>query len=277
MDYTGSIGYNTSRALADLLGPLVGTTEHHVKNSKELAEELSSVTLEQGDMFNSHDVVSLFTETPVQETITIIRERLDQDQDLKKRTNLEVDDIMDLTEFIATTTYFSFRGQLFKQKFGAAMGISVSPILANFFMEWLEQQAIATAPIDCKPKLWKRYVDDILQIIERENVEALTDHLNGIDKTNSIKFTHEPEKNAQIPFLDTLITRREDGSIKLLVNRNATHTDQYLHIIHFSTNLLSYGRYWKEATVLSRRKKTVNKRKNTQEQPSIHVVTRIGR
>ena len=57
VDYTGSIGYNTSRVLADLLGPLVGTTEHHVKNSEELAEELSSVTLEQEDIFNSHDVV----------------------------------------------------------------------------------------------------------------------------------------------------------------------------------------------------------------------------
>ena len=168
VDYTGSIGYNTSRALADLLGPLVGTTEHHVKNSKELAEELSSVTLEQEDIFNSHDGVSLFTKTPIQETLTIIRERLDKDQDLKKRTNLEVDDIMDLTEFIATTTYFSFRGQLFKQKFGTAMGSPVSPILANFFMEWLEQQAIATAPIDCKPKLWKQYVVDILEIIKRQ-------------------------------------------------------------------------------------------------------------
>ena len=93
VDYTGSIGYNTSRALADLLGPLVGSTENHVKNSKELAEESSSVTLEQQDIFNSHDVVSLFTKTP----------------------------------------------------------------------------------IDCKPKLWKRYVDDILEIIKRGKVEALTD------------------------------------------------------------------------------------------------------
>ena len=50
--------------------------------------------------------MSLFTKTPIQETLTIIRERLEKDQDLKKRTNLEVDDIMDLTEFIATTTYF---------------------------------------------------------------------------------------------------------------------------------------------------------------------------
>ena len=39
---------------------------------------------------------------------------------------------------------------------------------------------------------------------------------------------HEPEKNGQIPFLDTLITRREDGSIKLLIYGKATHKDQYL-------------------------------------------------
>ena len=50
--------------------------------------------------------MSLFTKTPIQETLTIIRERLEKDQDVKKRTNLEADDIMDLTEFIATTTYF---------------------------------------------------------------------------------------------------------------------------------------------------------------------------
>ena len=60
----------------------------------------------QSYIFNSHDVVSLFTKTPVQETLTIIRERVEKDQDLKKRTNLEVDDTMDLTEFIATLTYF---------------------------------------------------------------------------------------------------------------------------------------------------------------------------
>ena len=85
----------------------------------------------------------------MQETLPIIRERLEKDRDPKKRTYLEVDDIMDPTEFIATNTYFSFRGQLFKQKFGTAMGSPVSPILANFFMEWLEKRAIATAPIDC--------------------------------------------------------------------------------------------------------------------------------
>ena len=44
--------------------------------------------------------------TPRQETLTIIRERVEKDQDLKKRTNQEVGDIMDLTEFISSITYF---------------------------------------------------------------------------------------------------------------------------------------------------------------------------
>jgi hypothetical protein len=96
-------------------------------------------------------------------------------------------------------------------------------------MEHLEQTAIATAPIAVKPTLWKRYVDDILEKIHKNQVQNLTDHLNQADNTGSIKFTAEPEKDGKIPFLDTLITRRPDGSVKLMVYRKPTHTDQYLH------------------------------------------------
>ena len=61
VDYTGSIGYRTSRALADILAPIVGKSEHHLNNSKDLAKDMDSIMVEEDKMFISHDVVSLFT------------------------------------------------------------------------------------------------------------------------------------------------------------------------------------------------------------------------
>ena len=108
------------------------------------------------------------------------------------------------------------------------MGSPLSPIAVDLFMEWLEVEAIATAPTTCKPRMWKRYVDDVLEIIKRGRAEQLTKHLDQIDPTGSIKFTYEEENNGSISFLDTDITRKPDGSLKLSIYRKATHTNQYL-------------------------------------------------
>ena len=116
IDYTGSIGYNVSRSLADIISPIVGTTEHHVLNSKQLADDLNDIKLEDDEYLISHDVVSLFTNTPVALTLDIIRKRLEQDSNLNKRTRLTVDDIMELVEFILTTTYFTSKGTIYQQK-----------------------------------------------------------------------------------------------------------------------------------------------------------------
>ncbi len=101
--------------------------------------------------------------------------------------------------------------------------------MANLYMEYLEQAALLTAPLECKPKLWKRYVDDVLEVVKKDRIERLTEHINDADETNSIKFTYEAENEGHIQFLDTLIVRRNDGSVKLLVYRKKTHTDQYLN------------------------------------------------
>ena len=58
VDYTGSIGCNVSRSLADLLAPIVGKTSYHIKNSKHLANKMASIMIEQDEIFLSHDVVS---------------------------------------------------------------------------------------------------------------------------------------------------------------------------------------------------------------------------
>ena len=108
------------------------------------------------------------------------------------------------------------------------MGSPLSPVAVNLFMEWLEEEAINTAPEDCKPRMWKRYVDDVLEIIDRGQIQPLTDHLNQVDPTGSIKFTFEEEVDGGIAFLDTKVIRKPDGSIKLDIYRKPTHTNQYL-------------------------------------------------
>jgi len=38
---------------------------------------------------------------------------------------------MELLEFVVTTTYFTFWGGIYQQRFGTAMGSLVSPVIAN--------------------------------------------------------------------------------------------------------------------------------------------------
>ena len=152
---------------------------------------MAEVFIEEGEIFNSHDVVSLFTNTPINESLDVIKKRLQNDKSLKQRTLLSVDDVIELLRFVLTTTYFLFRGKIYKQRFGAAMGSPVSPVVANLYMEFLEEKAIASAPLDFKPRMWRRYVDDVLEIVKSDQVDNLTDHLNATDPTNNIKFTYE--------------------------------------------------------------------------------------
>ncbi len=44
-------------------------------------------------------------------------------------------------------------------------------------MEKSEHEAIVTAPLPAKPKLWKRYVDDTIEIVKKQQVGILGEQL----------------------------------------------------------------------------------------------------
>ena len=100
-----------------------------------------------------------------------------------------------------------------------------SPVSANLYMEFFEELALESAP--SRPRLWKRYVDDTCCILRKGDVEGLLHHLNSIRPT--IRFTMEVEEGGSLPFLDTKLTRKEDGKLDITVYRKQTHTDRYLH------------------------------------------------
>ena len=105
------------------------------------------------------------------------------------------------------------------------MGSPISQIVANLFMEDLEVCAIQTS--STLPALWKRFVDDTFTIIKKDDRNSFLQHLNSIHK--NIKFTcEEVRDDGSMPFLDILITPKEDGSLSTSVFRKPTHTDLYL-------------------------------------------------
>ena len=97
-------------------------------------------------MSQSYDVSALFTSVPVDPARNIIKNLLEKDHTLKERTVMAVSDIILLLEFCLKNTYFSFQDQFYEQVEDAAMGSPVSPIVANFYVEYLEQKALSTAP-----------------------------------------------------------------------------------------------------------------------------------
>ena len=109
-------------------------------------EQAKQIILEPGECLSSYDVSALFTSVQINPALNIIKDLLEKDTTLKERTVMEVRDIILLLEFCLKNTYFSFQDQFYEQGEGAAMGSPVSPIVANLYMEYLEQKALSTAP-----------------------------------------------------------------------------------------------------------------------------------
>jgi len=66
--------------VSDILSKVVGKTEHHVKNSKDLTAALMNLTLEEHEMLNSHNLMSLFISTPVDKAFQVIKKSLHKDE-----------------------------------------------------------------------------------------------------------------------------------------------------------------------------------------------------
>ena len=221
----GSITYNAAKVLTRILQPLVGQSDYHIQNSNDFVDKIKDKGLSPGLEMLSYDVSALFTSIPVDEAIRVIRQALDRDKELTKRTPLNVDQICELLQFCLNTTYFTYQHVFYQQTHGAAMGSPVSPIVANLYMEDFEKRAIQSAPE--KPRMWYRYVDDTFVVMHEYDVDTFTQHLNS--QNRFIKFTTEKAEDGRLPFLDTKISFGEDGQFETSVYRKPTHTDAYLN------------------------------------------------
>ena len=128
----GSVTYGVAKELAKILKPLAGNTIHHVSNSKEFAEEIKNNKLEKGECIISYDVSALFTSIPVKSAMRIIKDKLEQGKELKNRTSMSINNILELLEFCLCNTFFLFQGQFYEQTKGDSHGISCESCSGKF-------------------------------------------------------------------------------------------------------------------------------------------------
>ena len=165
-----------AKELAKILKPLVGKSPHHINSNQDFVEQVRHITLAPGECLSSYDVSALFMSVLIDQALKIIKDLLVKDPALKDRTVIGVDDIILLLEFCLKNTYFSFQGQFFEQVEGVAMGSPVSPIVANLYMEYLEQKALSTAPhpLGSGAGLWMTPLSSTRKSINKTSFNTLT-------------------------------------------------------------------------------------------------------
>jgi hypothetical protein len=144
------------------------------------------------------------------------------------------EDMLRLFRHVLASSFFRFNGQFYEQTDGVSKGSPLSPVIADFFMEYFEETALERAIH--KPLCWFRYVDDTFVICPHDpgKLSEFLDHLNSIHE--SIRFTMETERDVHLPFLDIDIHRKPDGLLDHKVYRKPTHTNLHLNSHHHPSN-----------------------------------------
>ncbi|VDQ08422.1 unnamed protein product [Trichobilharzia regenti] len=149
---------------------------------------------------------------------------LRSDDELSGRCPLNPDEIMKVLELCLRSTLFTFRGVLYRQTEGIAMGSPVSSLVTNLFMHSLETNAIMRR--SSAPRLLIRYVNETFVIIRRRLLNEPFHFINTMSET--IKFSKEVESDKnELAFLYCLVKRKLDGKFEINIFKKPTNSDRY--------------------------------------------------
>jgi hypothetical protein len=213
--------------LKPIINNMIEFDHKFIKNSYNLNKKLKDIQLNKNDKMISLDVDSLYTSIPIEELFEELKQDLNDYQFDTCNEILKKEDIVQSINLVLSENYFTCNGEWFEQKDGLAMGVNLSPVLANFYMKKFFQK---TETFLEKPKHLFIYVDDNLLIWNEEtcgNFDTYLKKLNGL-RPNNIKFKVEYEVNGKIPFLDLLLTRNE-LNIDFEIYRKPTNVNRFLN------------------------------------------------
>lgn len=228
VNFMPSPAYRVAKKLDKIIrNEIVLENSHSIKNSFELIDELKNKEIKGNHKLVSFDIVNLYTNIPVHETISILQENLQKNSKLSVKA---LDELIILTKLVLTQNYFRFQNDFYIQKEGLAMGSPLSSILAEIFLNHIENKHLFTEANRYREKMvfYYRYVDDTIVLFNGNSrqLTLLNTYLCSMHK--KIKFTLEEEKNNSLNFLDLTISK-QDNHFTFKIYRKPTCTDQTIH------------------------------------------------
>ena len=226
--------------LTEILNPvLLKYSRHLLRDTFEFCQHIEQLSEEWDNLDSkfmcSFDVVSLFTNVPLEETIQICLDSLYRDSNLSPPMNIPEDLLRKLLIKATTEVEFSFNGELYQQIDGVAMGSPLGPILANIFMGHLE----TSIPDSKLPLLYDRFVDDAFAVFNCESEAGIFfSDLNTMH--GKCRFTMEREMSGELPFMDVLIAK-VDGKLRRSVYRKPTFRGLYTRWDSFCSTTYKTG------------------------------------
>ena len=187
-----------AKELVPILRSLQGRTDHYVKNSRQMKEQLKEWTIKRDEVLASYDVEALYPLIPIEKALDLIESLLMSKKNLREVTPFSVGSIMKLLKWIFAVTYCEYEGKHYILGCGP-IGLSVVGEVAIIYME----DFLMRAQSEDFPELqqWPWYVDDSVLKCKQSRTEAILKHINSIEPDH-IRFTKEEETDGKLPVLD---------------------------------------------------------------------------
>ena len=203
VDTTNSPYYGIGKYLSSLLN-LSTHSDYSVKDTFQAVNKICSIPpelFEQGYCYYSMEVVSLFTNVPLNRTIKIILKRVYEEKLLA--TKLKKSTLKKLIKDTCMKTPFPSNDKVYKQIDGVSMGSSLGPVLANIIITELEKIVVSNLINSGMIKFYIRYVDDPLFLAKEDDIDNIVQQFNAFDE--NLKFTTDKFTDTNVHFLDIKI------------------------------------------------------------------------
>ena len=233
-----------SRFIHCLLIPVLARIKNPtiITSSAEAFTKISSLVLPDSCFLAAFDVTALYPSIPIDDACESLNRLLVEIYSAPGTHSLfslkDIKLIVELVRRVLSTNITNFRGQLFIQLVGGAMGTSCFPSIAIIFLHMLERSLVKTFMDSMLCRLFLRYLDDMFCVFEsEENAVSFFNCYNALH--NDINITWSDLHEGGVVFLNLCFSKgRRFSSSNLLdsvLYQKPNNAFLYLHYDSFHT------------------------------------------